>query len=93
MPDYTVKEAQERSNLEKQINAQMEARLAKLRDIQSFNNQTAASVNQQYTQLQMIAQEEEMRFNTQKEAYDILTLSAGEQQAKLDLISAQVEKI
>lgn len=92
MPDYTVKEAQERSNLEKQINAQMEARLAKLRDIQSFNNQTAASIDQQYTKLQMISQEEEMRFNTQKEAYDILTLSAGEQEEKLALIQQQVEK-
>ena len=91
MPDYTQKDLKERTDLEKQLAGQIDKRLAKLKEIQSFNNETAASIGQQYTKLQMIAQQEQAIFDTQKQAYDILMLSSGEQTSRAEALQEQLE--
>ena len=84
MPEYTVTELKERTELEKGLTAQVEARLVKVREMHSFNNRTASSMNEQYSALRMAAEEEAAKFDAQKEHYDIISASMQDQQAQID---------
>ena len=86
MPDYTVKELKERTELEKSLTAEVERRLVKVREMHDFNNRTASSINEQYSALRMQAEEEEARFDSQQEHYALITQSLQDQEAAIDAL-------
>tara|TARA_Y100001973_G_C5206606_1_gene341910 strand:+ start:704 stop:5779 length:5076 start_codon:yes stop_codon:yes gene_type:complete len=86
MPDYTVKELKERTELEKSLTAEVDRRLVKIREMHDFNNRTASSINEQYSALRMQAEEEEARFSTQQEHYELITQSLQDQEAAIDAL-------
>ena len=83
MPDYTIKELKERTELEKSLNAQVESRLAKVREMHDFNNRTASSMNEQYSALRMAAEEAEAKFDAEREHYELISQSLNDQVAQI----------